>query len=119
MKRTKFDENRDQPVANREEYPKGYTPELMCSAHGCPNRWTVDSNDKGINRLCSAHAWADAERWPEITQQQQWDETDRARLRGDPKVQPISLTRAERLEIVERLRIAADRMRVLTTSESA
>lgn len=82
-KQNAFDKARDQAAADKEEYPKGYTPPQMCTAHGCPNRWTVDSDDRGIHKLCSAHAWADKNRWPEITQQQIWDETERALKRGD------------------------------------
>lgn len=82
-KQNAFDKARDQSAADREDYPKGFTPAQMCKANGCPNRWTVTSDDKGIHELCSAHAWADKNRWPEITQQQIWDETDRALKRGD------------------------------------
>lgn len=35
---------------------------LMCSAHGCPMRWSVDPG-----RLCSYHAWSDSKHWPLIT----------------------------------------------------
>jgi hypothetical protein len=66
MRRTTFDENRDQRAVD--EAVSGGS--LMCCAHGCPNRWTVDSGDRGIHRLCSAHAWSDRDRWPSITNQQ-------------------------------------------------
>lgn len=59
---------------------------LLCAAHGCPNRWSVDA---GHGRLCSAHAWAEPESWPDITYAQQWDETERARMRGEP-APPVS-----------------------------
>lgn len=36
----------------------------MCTASGCPNRWTVDFG----TRLCGAHSGADPLEWPEITQ---------------------------------------------------
>ena len=36
---------------------------LMCSAHGCPNRWSVNMG----RPLCSAHAWADPEDWGAVT----------------------------------------------------
>lgn len=39
--------------------------ELMCSAHGCPQRWSVDGS-KG--RLCSFHAWVQPHEWPRITE---------------------------------------------------
>ncbi|HKX41334.1 MAG TPA: hypothetical protein VJO99_09265 [Burkholderiaceae bacterium] len=62
---------------------------LMCAAHGCPNRWTVDA---GNGRLCGAHAWAEPEQWPDITYAQQWDETERARLRGEASAPPARRT---------------------------
>lgn len=37
---------------------------LMCIAHGCPNRWSVDG---GKGRLCSKHAWVPASTWGEVT----------------------------------------------------
>jgi len=36
---------------------------LMCSAHGCPQRWSVDPG-----QLCSYHAWAETKDWPRITE---------------------------------------------------
>jgi len=36
---------------------------LMCTAYGCPNRWSVNMGKP----LCSAHAWADSEHWAAIT----------------------------------------------------
>jgi len=81
---------------------------LMCAAHGCPNRWAVDA---GHGRLCSAHAWADPNHWPEITQAQQWDETERARLRGEPQPAASSrrVTDPDRLRVL--LRRFADHVR--------
>ena len=38
---------------------------LMCQAHNCPNKWSVDA---GQGRLCSAHAWSDPMDWGGITQ---------------------------------------------------
>jgi hypothetical protein len=37
---------------------------LMCSAHGCPLKWTV----KIESPLCSHHAWVDPKHWPGITE---------------------------------------------------
>ena len=37
---------------------------LMCAAHGCPQRWSVDA---GKGRLCSRHAWVPANTWREVT----------------------------------------------------
>lgn len=83
---------------------------LMCAAHGCPNRWTVDA---GNGRLCHAHAWAAPERWPEITQAQQWDETERARMRNEP---PPPAAPSRRVSDPARLRVLlrryADHVRV-------
>lgn len=78
-----YDKARDQSAADREAYAKGFTPEQMCTAQGCPSRWIVDSDDKGIHKLCGAHAWAEPNRWPEITQRLQWEETERAQKRGE------------------------------------
>lgn len=77
----------------------------MCHAHGCPNRWSV--RREGGPGLCSAHdAVADTPSdWPHITEQQQWDETERARMRGDqqPRPQP-PLTHAEKLALLAKMR---------------
>ena len=48
---------------------------LMCSAHGCPNRWSVDGP---AGRCCSAHAWAQSRMWPSITARLQDEATQRA-----------------------------------------
>jgi hypothetical protein len=40
---------------------------LMCQAHNCVNRWSVES---GSGRLCSAHAWADPMDWGSVTRQE-------------------------------------------------
>lgn len=46
-----------------ESYDDG--KDLMCSAHGCPQRWSVEG---GNGRLCSYHAWEPTQNWPRITQ---------------------------------------------------
>ena len=38
---------------------------LMCSAHGCPNKWSVQIG--GSKPLCSAHQWSDPSDWGSIT----------------------------------------------------
>jgi len=77
----------------------------MCVAHGCPNRWSVDA---GNGRLCSAHAWAETSRWPEITQVQQWNLAELARLSAEPKPAPRTVDRAKLrawlLKLAERVR---------------
>lgn len=71
----------DEAVADRQ---------LLCSAHGCPNRWSVDA---GNGRMCSAHAWAGRHLWPQITQEQQDAETERARAAFDPQPEPQHIRR--------------------------
>lgn len=39
---------------------------LMCTAHGCPQRWSVSN---GSGELCSYHAWEPTRDWPRITQE--------------------------------------------------
>jgi len=85
MSRPKFSAKHDQGIADNIGPASGFAPEFMCSAHGCPNRWSVEGGGSGHGRLCSAHAWADPHRWPEITQQQQWDEVERAQRRAVPE----------------------------------
>lgn len=71
--------SRDERIAD----DAGADRQLLCSAHGCPNRWAVDA---GNGRLCSAHAWVGRHLWPQVTQEQQDAETDRARAAmNDPE----------------------------------
>lgn len=37
---------------------------LLCTAHGCPNLWSVNMGRK----LCSKHAWSDPKDWGLVTQ---------------------------------------------------
>lgn len=37
---------------------------LMCHAHDCPMKWSVNAGTP----LCSYHAWADEKQWPSITE---------------------------------------------------
>lgn len=92
MKRSAFETKRDQAVADAEGVPVGFTHEFMCRASGCPNRWAVDN---GASRLCSAHATAEPKRWPEITQIEIWNETERARHRGEAEAWQAELDKAE------------------------
>lgn len=70
---------------------------LMCRAEGCPLRWSV--NTDGRVHLCSAHAWNEPHRWPQITQALQQRVDDH--LRGvEPKAaasKPAPATRNEAL----------------------
>jgi hypothetical protein len=38
---------------------------LMCYAHGCPNKWSVQVG--GSKPMCSAHQWSDPDEWGAIT----------------------------------------------------
>lgn len=72
---------------------------LMCQAHNCPNRWSVDI---GHGKLCSAHAWADPMDWGMIT-----GEINSRRITGlthrePPANNPIPLE--EKLEILNIMR---------------
>ena len=70
---------------------------LMCQAHECPNRWTVDRG----SRLCSAHAWAAPEDWAAVTQKM-------IDLLVTPRVAeknaPAPVSDAQKGEILARLR---------------
>ena len=47
---------------NKEDYSE---QRLMCSAHGCPNKWSVQVG--GSKPMCSAHQWSDPSEWGSIT----------------------------------------------------
>jgi len=101
-----FNAKRDAAIANEVHADRT----LMCTANGCPNRWSVDA---GNGRLCSAHAWVEQHHWPQVTQEQLDAETDRAlraAARG-PKQAPRRLSREEKVEILGRLREVANRIR--------
>lgn len=71
MKRTTFDENRDQHEAI-EPPPRSY----RCPAFGCPNAASV-SFDHGGRWACFHHAKAPSEQWQAVTHavRQGWPET--------------------------------------------
>jgi hypothetical protein len=78
---------------------------LMCSAHGCHQRWMV-----GPEKLCSYHAWEDPKKWPRITdelnrlgpwQLQRFREVDTTVHKGHPKAWAMRLQ--ERHQSCERL----------------
>lgn len=109
MKRAAFDKTRDQMAADVPDHPKGFDPEFMCRAQGCPNRWSIDMDN---GKLCRFHDGEPPERWPEITQTQQWAETERARLNGESKPAPaVPLTLADKRAILIRLNAAIAKMR--------
>lgn len=76
---------------------------LMCSAHGCPNRWSVDGPS---GRCCSAHAWAPSSRWPAITEEQQRAADQRAFERTQRKAWPESMQRPRPATDAERAAMA-------------
>lgn len=103
-KQTAFDKASDQRVADGvAEKPR----HLFCAAHGCPNLWSTSDG-----HVCRWHAEAPKERWPEVTQQQQWDETEQARMRGQAQPYAEPLTRADKVAILQQLQRAIDRMRM-------
>ncbi len=79
---------------------------LMCAAHGCPSRWSVDGP---MGRCCSAHAWGDRHLWPRITQELAEAAMQRAyeaaQRQGRDEAQPSRRTRTA--TPAERQRIAA------------
>lgn len=60
---------------------------LMCGAHNCSNRWSVDA---GQGRLCSAHAWSDPMDWGRITSEVNSRALMRQTAYQEP-VEPMSL----------------------------
>lgn len=68
---------------------------LMCKAHGCPNRWSVDMGGGG---LCSKHAWVDPSKWGQMTREM----ASEASL-GYPTAAVRELTKNDKLEILRRL----------------
>jgi hypothetical protein len=58
MALSKFSNDDDTQVDTSEQ-------RLMCFAHGCPNKWSVQIG--GGKPLCSAHQWSDSSDWGSIT----------------------------------------------------
>lgn len=102
MKRSAFDEARDLRIANE----VGTDRQSMCRASGCPNAWSVNSDDRGLHRLCSAHAWAEPHAWPQVTQEQHDAQTHRVLVKAVQIGQPAKprLTRDEKAEILLSMR---------------
>ena len=98
MRRTAFDETRDQHLAAEVTSEKS----LQCVAQGCPNRWSVEAES---GRTCTAHAWADRRDWPRITREQLDRQVERARYAAaDRAVEAHArLTLADKREILQRL----------------
>lgn len=76
---------RDARTVEHEQQQQAAESKLMCTAHGCPNRWSVDA---GKGRLCSAHAWIPTKDWPAATQQQLDAQADRAAFPPAPPPSP-------------------------------
>lgn len=111
MKRSNFDNWQDRKVADDSVQDRA----LMCSAHGCPNRWSVTGCDN--RTCCSAHAWASPHLWPQITQEQLDAQTDRA-LRNASRVhQPEPVANVRRLR--EELAKLGNAIRVSTQNPKA
>lgn len=78
--------------------------DLMCSAHGCQHRWSVDA---GSGKLCSWHAWSEPHRWPQITQERLDAMAARAhREQYREPSQPKVMTKAEKVQTLRSLRDA-------------
>ena len=77
-----------------EQQEDSYSP-LMCKAHGCPNRWSVDLGGGG---LCSRHAWVDASKWGQVTQEMASETSF-----GAPAEMVRELSKSDKLEILRRL----------------
>jgi hypothetical protein len=76
VKRSSFESFVDRKVADDFLSDTG----LSCSAHGCPNRWSIDVG----SRLCTAHAGAQPHDWERVSYEQRSAVTERAR-RGPAK----------------------------------
>lgn len=72
---------------------------LMCQAHNCPNRWSVDI---GHGKLCSAHAWADPMDWGVITGEINSRNITSLQRHEEPVSNPISLE--EKIETLKLLK---------------
>lgn len=77
-----------------EQQEDSYSP-LMCKAHGCPNRWSVDLGGGG---MCSRHAWVDPSKWGQITREM----ASEASL-GYPAASVKEYSQSEKVEILRRL----------------
>lgn len=112
----------------RIEQPESGEKTLMCGAHGCPNRWSVEA---GNGQLCSYHAWVDPMKWPSITEALRRDgnwsldqkrEVDTSIHKGHPKAWALRLKeRHERGEKLTRIQISMyrDALRLERMKEEA
>ena len=80
----------------RKDEPQDNLDHLMCQAHRCPNRWSVDRG----SRLCSAHAWEEPHKWPQITESLFY----KTNSKQTDNLPPIKFTEAEKREVIQNLR---------------
>lgn len=92
-RRTNFENFQDKQVADA----CGIDTSLNCCANGCPNRWSIDMGD---GRMCTAHSRVGVAQWGQVTQEQQYAETERVRLAQRPKLVPPIVTQAEKVAIL-------------------
>ena len=95
MRQSKFDQNRDQRIADE----SGPDKQLMCAAHDCPNLW---STSDGL--LCRWHAEAPTHRWPEVTRDAQDCVIDNARSLGNARPVGQSMGWEDKKALLEGLR---------------
>ena len=76
--------------------------ESQCTAHGCPNRWSISEG-----RLCSAHAWSNAKDWPKITDAEITKAAQRSNRKATPAAPARPVTEAEKRAAVESFRSLA------------
>jgi hypothetical protein len=100
VKRSAFDEHRDQRIAAESHSDRA----LMCSAHGCPLRWSVNFGQP----LCSVHNRYELHDWPRMTDWLNEREADEAfrRQQPAPPARVKHWTSDEKRAIGQRLRAA-------------
>ena len=96
MKQSKFDQTRDQRIADE----SGPDKQLMCTAHDCPNLWSTSDG-----QLCRWHADAPANAWPQVTHEQQDAVTDRALYAQSDRPECAAMSLDDRRAILAMLRM--------------
>lgn len=81
--------------------------DLMCAAHGCPNIWTTLST-----KLCRWHSAAELHAWPRVTEELQQFVTDAAIRKARPDIAKVPLTREDKQDILNNMRLMVARQRV-------
>lgn len=100
MKRSAFDEHRDQRIAAESQSDR----HLMCAAHGCPLRWSVNFGEP----LCSVHNGYERHDWPRVTEWLHEREADAAfkRQSQQPERAARQFTAADKRAVGQKLRQA-------------